>query len=269
MAATALKRTKPVVYPTSDGKPMAETELHRILMVALIDMLQYLYADVPNVCVSGNLLMYYVEGDKRRHVSPDVFVAFGVPKKIRDYYLTWIEKKNPSVVIELTSSSTRNEDIRKKFELYRDTLKVKEYFLFYPRGDYLEPRLTGYRLRTGEYEPIELVNGRMPSKQLLLHLETDGQELRLFDPITENYLPTPMERFEAEQIRAERERERAGQERLRAEQERVRAEQERLRAEQEKERAENAARDNNALAAENLKLRQQLEQLLRQKKNGN
>ena len=224
MAATALKRTKPVVYPTSDGKPMAETELHRILMVALIDMLQYWYADVPNVCVSGNLLMYYVEGDKRRHVSPDVFVAFGVPKKIRDYYLTWLEKKNPSVVIELTSSSTRKEDVQKKFDLYRDTLKVKEYFLFDPRGEYLEPRLRGYRLRGGEYEPIELVDGRMPSKQLRLHLEADGEDLRLFDPATAQYVPTAMERFEAEK---------------------------------------------QALAEENLRLRQQLERLLHQEKNGN
>src|SRR5207249_381837 len=100
----------------------AETELHRILMIALIDMLTYWYEDEPNVCVSGNLLMYYVRGDKRRHVSPDVFVAFGVPKRIRDYYLTWEEGKNPSTVIELTSSSTRKEDMHKKFMLYRDIL---------------------------------------------------------------------------------------------------------------------------------------------------
>ena len=182
---------------------MAETELHRILMIALIDMLTYWYEDEPNVCVSGNLLMYYVRGDKRKHVSPDVFVAFGVPKRIRDYYLTWEEGKNPSVVIELTSSSTKSEDTRKKFALYRDVLKVKEYFLFDPRADYLKPRLKGYRLRGGEYLPIAVVDGRMPSKMLELHLETDGQELRLFDPIAKEWLPTPKELFEQEKQRAD------------------------------------------------------------------
>jgi len=226
---------------------MAETEWHRILMIALIDMLQYWYADVPNVCVSGNLLMYYVPGDKRRHVSPDVFVAFGVPKRIRDYYLTWEEKKNPSVIFELTSSSTRSEDIKKKFVLYRDTLKVKEYFIFDPRGDYLEPRLRGFRLRAGEYEPIALVNGRMPSKQLGLHLETDGRDLRLYDPASETYLPTPNQLFEAEQQRAD---------------------QEKLRADQEKLRAESILREKEVLAEENDRLRQQLETLLQPKKNG-
>jgi Uma2 family endonuclease len=245
--AALVKKTKPIEYPTSDGKPMAETEWHRILMIALIDMLQYWYADVPNVCVSGNLLMYYVPGDKRRHVSPDVFVAFGVPKRIRDYYLTWEEKKNPSVIIELTSSSTRMEDIKKKFVLYRDTLKVKEYFLFDPRGDYLEPRLRGFRLRAGEYEPIALVNGRMPSKQLELHLETDGRDLWLYDPATETYLPTPIELFEREQERAD---------------------QEKQRADQEKQRADEIAREKDALAEENLRLRQQLENLSQPKKNG-
>ena len=84
MATASLKKPKPIEYPTSDGKPMAETELHRILMIAAIDMLQYWYRGVSDVCVSGNLLMYYVPGDKRRHVSPDVFVAFEVPKRIRD-----------------------------------------------------------------------------------------------------------------------------------------------------------------------------------------
>jgi Uma2 family endonuclease len=163
VAIAPAKRPTEYEYPTSDGKPMAETELHRILMVAVIDMLQYWYADDPKVCVSGNLLMYYVRGDKRRHVSPDVFVAFGVPKKIRDYYLTWEEGKNPSVIIELTSSSTKSEDTRKKFALYRDVLKVKEYFLFDPRADYLNPRLKGFRLRRGQYAPIAPVDGRLPS----------------------------------------------------------------------------------------------------------
>ncbi len=34
-------------YPTTDGKPMAETDLHRDLMVALIQTLQYYYYAQP------------------------------------------------------------------------------------------------------------------------------------------------------------------------------------------------------------------------------
>jgi len=44
------------------------------------------------------------------------------------------------VVIEYTSKTTRKEDQHTKFVLYRDTLKVKELFLFDPFGDYLQPQ---------------------------------------------------------------------------------------------------------------------------------
>ena len=50
----------------------------------------------PDVYVWGNMMLYYVEGDRRKHVSPDVFVVRGVPKRPeRDYYLTWKEGKGP------------------------------------------------------------------------------------------------------------------------------------------------------------------------------
>src|SRR3954452_8975828 len=100
-----------VDYPTSDGRPMAETDLHRQDMMDLITTLQDRSAVEPNVYVTGNLLLYYEEGNRRKHVSPDVFVAFGVPKEpLRDYYLLWLEPKGPDVVIEITSKTTRRED---------------------------------------------------------------------------------------------------------------------------------------------------------------
>src|SRR5207248_5197585 len=59
-------------YPTSDGRPIAETDWHRDLMTAVIAMLQMWYAKARRVYVSANLLLYYVPGNKRKHVSPDV-----------------------------------------------------------------------------------------------------------------------------------------------------------------------------------------------------
>jgi len=98
-------------YPTSDGKPMAETDWHRDLMLQLIETLKVRYEADPTVYVSGNLLVFYDRGNKRRHVSPDVFVVFGVRKARRPNYLVWEERKGPDVVIELTSSSTRADAI--------------------------------------------------------------------------------------------------------------------------------------------------------------
>src|SRR5262249_50901125 len=194
MATVPRTRKKIVHYPTTDGKPMAETDVHRDDMVDVIQTLRWHFAGDPAVYVSGNLLFYYKEGDKRKHVSPDVFLVFGVGNHKRDYYLLWVEKKVPSVVIEITSKSTRKEDQETKFKLYQDVLKVYEYFLFDPYGDYLDPPLKGYRLYQGHYVPIKPVKGRLPSKVLGLHLERVGNELRLYDPAAGKWLPTPAER---------------------------------------------------------------------------
>ena len=58
-------------------------------------------------------------------------------------------------MIEVTSKSTRGEDQKKKPILYRDVLKVAEYFLFDPTEDYLKPPFQGFRLVEGQYVPIQ------------------------------------------------------------------------------------------------------------------
>ncbi|MDR3638125.1 MAG: Uma2 family endonuclease [Isosphaeraceae bacterium] len=181
---------KEVKYPTRDGRPMGETDVHRDNMMFLVWTLRAYFATDPNVYVSGNLLMFYVPGDKRRHLSPDVFVIRGVRKGRRLNYLIWEEGKGPDFVIEVTSKSTRKEDLDKKFLLYRDTLKVPEYFLFDPYEEYLVPSLQGFRLVDGRYESIVFQEGRLPSAVLGLELVRNGTELRLFDPKTRELLPT-------------------------------------------------------------------------------
>ncbi len=190
------KVRREIEYPTSDGKPMAETQIHRRNMTDLIAVLEERYATDQNVYVSGNMMMYYEEGNKRKHVSPDVFVTLGIPKlPERKYYLTWKEGKGPDVVFELTSKSTKKEDLKKKFELYRDRLFVREYFLFDPEEEYLRPSLQGFRLQTGSYLPIDAIDGRLPSELLRLHLVRQGLDLRLYDPTTRLVLLTPQEQL--------------------------------------------------------------------------
>ena len=191
--ASRQRATREIDYPTGDGKPMAETDLHRDDMIDTIQMLKDHFADERDVYVSGNLLVFYVEGDRRKHISPDVFVVRGVEKKDRDHYLVWKEGKAPDAVIEITSKSTRREDQRKKKELYRTVLRVPEYFQFDPTEDYLKPPLQGFRLIDEVYVPIESKNGRLPSEVLGLHLERDGTHLRLFDPSTGTRLLTAEE----------------------------------------------------------------------------
>jgi Uma2 family endonuclease len=188
-----------VEYPPSDGEPMAETPVHRDVMLDLIMMLKAYYGADPNVYVSGNMMMYYLDGSPHKCVSPDVFVTLGIPKlPEREIYRIWLEGKAPDVVIEVTSPSTARIDQRRKFELYRDVLQVSEYVMFDPRDNTLPgTSLCAYRLIEGEYELIPKVEGRVFSEVLDLYLEAAGEQLRLFDPRQGRYLQTPVEIREA------------------------------------------------------------------------
>ncbi len=193
--ATVASAPPEIEYPSSDGEAMAETPIHRDVMLDQIVMLKARFADEPDVYVSGNMMMYYVEGNADRSVSPDVFVTRGIPKlPERDVYNLWVEGKGPDAVIEVTSKSTARVDQRQKFDLYRDVLKVQEYFMFDPREKTLAGvSLCGYRLIDGEYELIPKTAGRLASEVLGLHLEASGEQLRLYDPRRGVYLPTPAE----------------------------------------------------------------------------
>ncbi|MBV9124638.1 MAG: Uma2 family endonuclease [Planctomycetes bacterium] len=184
-------RKKSIEYPSGDGRPIAETPTHRINLTDLIQMLERWFAKDDMVYISGNMFVYYVEGAPNKRLSPDVFMVRGVPRdKERDYYLIWEEGKGPDVVFELTSRSTKEEDLEDKFRLYQDVLKVQEYFLFDPKAEYLKPSLQGFRLHRGRYVPIPRIKRRLPSKVLGLHLVRQGARLRLYDPATCKWLLT-------------------------------------------------------------------------------
>jgi Uma2 family endonuclease len=104
-------------YPDSDGRPVAETPIHRDNLFGMVFQLQRWFADDPMVYVSGNMFVYYEQGQPSKTVAPDVFVVIGVPRdKPRRSYKVWEEDGHaPDLVIEVTSRSTKTEDQRDKF----------------------------------------------------------------------------------------------------------------------------------------------------------
>ena len=187
-------------YASSDGKPMAETDWHRKLLMALIQIIDHHFREHDDVYVSGDLLIYYKMGDNTKSVAPDVFVVRGVAKKQRGTYLTWEEPHTPDFVIELASPSTFRHDLTGKKDLYESILKVKEYYIYDPLHQ-IQPHFIGFRLVDGVYQEIAFVNERLPSSVLNLELgERDGT-LGIYDPTTKQWLAPPEER--AEQAEAE------------------------------------------------------------------
>lgn len=145
-----------VIYPESDGKPMAESDLHREIMFYIIHLLQR-WLHGQQVYVSGNLLLYYEEGNPRKVVAPDCFVVWGVDPQRRLIYKLWEEGKAPGVVFEVTSKSTKREDWVTKMALYA-RLGVHEYYLYDPTGDYLRPTLQAFQLHGKDYLPMPPAN---------------------------------------------------------------------------------------------------------------
>ena len=206
----------PVHYPVSDGKPMSESDLHADVSHDLRAVLKVRHIDRPDAYVGGNCFMYPEEGKPKVFVSPDLFVAYGVPKEPpRDVWQVWVEGKVPDFILEVTSRSTRKDDERKKKDFY-ERYGVPEYWQFDPTGDYLDPILKGRALDAdGRYRELELEDrdgGLCRFSEVLgLDLRLEDERLRFFDPKRGEYLLTPTEQHDAirEQRRALEERDRA------------------------------------------------------------
>ncbi|MCY3838549.1 MAG: Uma2 family endonuclease [Gammaproteobacteria bacterium] len=196
MAEALVAQGDPVEYPTSDGRPVAETDLHYLRLAGAAYGIRKLLASRDDVYVGSNLLVYDEPGNPRRHLSPDIFVAFGVEAGSRDLYKIW-EEQPPAFVLEITSKSTRREDERTKRRRYAQW-GVGEYFLYDPRGEWLSPALQGLALAGRRYRRMDevlLPNGErgLRSKALGICLWLRGAELRLFDPASGRDLRTPEE----------------------------------------------------------------------------
>ncbi len=205
-----------IIYPESDGTPMGETDAHITALIYLMNALRDHFRDDPQVYVAGNMFLYYEEGDPSAVVAPDVFVVKGVSNYKRRTYKLWEEGgKAPDVVFELSSRSTRLEDLGTKRAVYT-MLGVSEYYIFDPYGEYLEPRLWSYHLErdNGVTEYLRVMGDVVYSPVLGLELFAEEDILRLRNPETGKKLLTDLEaqaarRAEAKARRAEAEARRA------------------------------------------------------------
>ena len=190
--------SRAVEFPTSDGRPVAETPLHYKRLSDLAYCLTTFFKRRADAYVGVNMLAYDDPKEPRRHLSPDIFVSFGgvsEEDREREIYKLW-EEPSPAFVLEVTSKTTRREDERKKARYAK--WGVAEYFMYDPRGEYLVPALQGFELSRGGYRSKRertLSNDErgLSSGRLGLDLWLDSSTLRLYDPVAERNLLTPEE----------------------------------------------------------------------------
>ena len=168
---------KSIVYPDSDGQPMADNTIQFRWITVIYHNLAWLFAEDSEVFVAGDLLWYPVEGNKKLRQAPDVMVVFGCSKKDRGSYQQWKENNiAPQVVFEILSPGNTTKEMNRKFLFYQDH-GVEEYYLYDPQKN----SLTGW-LRSGSgLDEIDEISGWV-SPRLGIKFEVESDTLLLYRP---------------------------------------------------------------------------------------
>ena len=153
IAPSTNSATSEIIYPSSDGEPLAETQQHVLAILMALALLR-LYLQEQQAVVFADQYLYYIEGNSRARVAPDVMVVFDIEKRLYANYKIWEGQQTPAIIFEVTSAGTKETDWNFKKTLY-EQLGVTEYWLFDPYGEWVAEQLQGYRLNEdGVYKPI-------------------------------------------------------------------------------------------------------------------
>lgn len=202
--------------PCEDDIPM-ESERHKLQMELLLETLQPWLAQRGEGYAGGNMFLYFSLAQTRGQYfrGPDVFVVLGVPKGERKSWVVWEEGKAPDIVIELLSESTRERDKTLKKQIYREQLRIPEYYWYDP---FNPDDWAGFRLSGMEYQPLEPDgSGRISSQQLQLSLLRWPGSYRGVPAVWLRWATPQGDLLLTGEERAEQERSRTEQERSRAE----------------------------------------------------
>jgi len=219
-----------IIYPDSDGQPMADNTRQFRWIVLIKENLELLFPDDPQVFVAGDLLWYPVEGHPEIRIAPDAMVVLGRPKGDRGSYRQWEEDNIvPQVVFEILSPGNRVKEMTRKLQFY-ERYGVEEYYIYDPDDNELE----GLERLEGSLQLIEEIN-HWVSPRLGIKFVLTPETLEIYRPDERKFLSS---------LELKQERQQASE---RAEQAAQRAEQESQRAEQANQRAERLAAQLRAL----------------------
>jgi Uma2 family endonuclease len=121
-----------LVFPDSDGKPMAENTRQYEAIVTLKGNVE---AFAPATAfVAGDHLIYTDPLDPAARQAPDVYVAFGRPRGHRGSYKVWEEDGVfPQVIFEVLAPSNTPTEMEQKRDFYFGH-GAEEYYEFDPEA---------------------------------------------------------------------------------------------------------------------------------------
>jgi Uma2 family endonuclease len=241
---TGAQRPAPMVYPESDGKPLAENTKQLRWIVVLFGNLDALYRDQPDVFVGGDLFWYPVEGQPEVRTAPDVLIVFGRPKGDRGSYMQWEEGGVPlTVVFEVLSPGNTPPEMADKQAFYEEH-GVEEYYVYDPDSNHLQV----YLRRGDVLRRVRPAHGFV-SPRLKIRFDLSGPEMVVCHPDGRRFLTFAQletARAEAQRQAAEAQRQAAEAQRLAAEAQRQATEAQRQTAEAQREATEAGQRASQA-----------------------
>ena len=217
------RKTTEIDYDSLDFDPYESVEKpdameqHReqLAMLNLLDAYFSDYGKSADVFVDFDSNICYDPNDLRRHVSPDVYIVFGVDAaaiRSRLIYLPWEAGKPPDFVMEIASRSTSRVDVERKPDIY-EAIAAQEYWMHDATGgSYYGSPLIGRKLVNGKYQGIELTtepDGILKgySDVLGISLAWDAGVPRMYDNASGKYFESVAEMSAAH--RAEKSRQSA------------------------------------------------------------
>ena len=173
MTTSTQLASQQVIYPESNGQPMADNTKQFRWIVTIQGGLDALFKDDPNVFVAGDLLWYPVEGDNKTWIAPDAMVVFGRPKGDRGSYQQWREDNiPPSVVFEVLSPGNRLPEMLNKLRFY-ERYGVEEYYMYDPDHE----DLAGWLRSEDQLREIETIIGWVSPRLGIRFESSEGLEI--------------------------------------------------------------------------------------------
>jgi Uma2 family endonuclease len=218
--------TADIIYPESDGQPMADNTLQFNTIVNIKTNLDILF-EQEEVFVAGDLFWYPVQGSPKKVLAPDVMVAFDRPKGYRSSYKQWEENDiAPTVVFEVLSNSNSASEMIRKAIFYQN-YGVEEFIIVDPYTNEIEV----YTRQEDALTAFDIVSNIWKSEKLGITIEVQEDQLNFFYPDGQPFLMPEQWKAAREKERAEKEKALAKVEEERTAKEKALAELEQLKAE--------------------------------------
>ncbi|CCI20032.1 Similar to tr/Q8YQJ9/Q8YQJ9 [Microcystis aeruginosa PCC 9807] len=178
------RQSLPTMYDLPSDNPLEPglpDEFHLLQPQLLLLTFQPPNWEPDLVFSAADLNLYYNVRHPQWYKRPDWFGVVGVPRlydghDLRLSYVIWQEGVSPTIVVELLSPGTENQDLGQelrqpgepptKWTVYEQILRIPYYVVFSRYTNQLQ----AFELVGGYYQPVALVQGRLPIPPLELSL---------------------------------------------------------------------------------------------------